>query len=195
MREGFAERQTTETSVRVRVALDGTGQCRAATGIGFLDHMLALLARHGLLDLEVEARGDLHVDCHHTVEDTGIVLGQALAHAWGDKAGLRRYGCAHIPMDEALARVVVDLSGRPMLVFDAPPSVEPILPGFSFFLVEEFLRALASQAALTLHVALLAGRNSHHMAEAVFKGLGRALNEATNLEPRSAGVPSTKGVL
>lgn len=193
-REASLERTTTETRIKLRLRIDGTGASRIATGIGFFDHMLTLFAKHGLFDLDVEAQGDLQVDCHHTVEDVGITLGQALRAALGDKAGIRRYGFFYLPMDEALARVVVDCGGRPYLAYEAPAGVEPI-GAFGFQLVEEFLRALAVQAGLNLHVAILAGRDAHHMAEAVFKGLARALDQATSRDPRVEGVPSTKGML
>lgn len=195
MREATIERRTSETALRAHLVLDGRGESRCATGIGFLDHMLTLFAKHGLFDLELEVTGDLHVDFHHTVEDTGIGLGQAFLKALGDKAGIRRYGCSYLPMDEALARVVVDLSGRPFLAFDAPPRAEPIAPGFSFQLIEEFFRAFAVNAAINLHASVLAGRDSHHMAEALFKGLARALDEATARDSRVHGIPSTKGML
>lgn len=194
-REATIERNTSETRIRMKLAVDGSGHSTCATGIGFFDHMLTLFAKHGLFDLEVEVRGDLEVDFHHTVEDTGIALGQALAKALGDKAGIRRYGCAYVPMDEALVRSVVDLSGRPFLAYEAPPTVEAIGGNFSFQLVEEFLRALATHAGMNLHVSILAGRDSHHMAEGIFKSLARALDEATGQDARVQGIPSTKGVL
>ena len=187
-------RTTAETNIRIRLDLDGRGEHAIATGIPFLDHMLAQVARHGHFDLAVEATGDLAVDFHHTVEDVGITLGQALAKALGDKAGIRRYGHAYVPMDEALARVVVDCSGRPFLAYEAPRGVEAI-GLFPFQLVEEFLRAVAVQAGLTLHVSILAGRDAHHMAEAIFKALGRALDVAVSRDERVKGIPSTKGVL
>jgi imidazoleglycerol-phosphate dehydratase len=189
------ERSTTETSIRLSLNLDGTGQCSIETGIGFFDHMLTLFARHGLFDLSVEARGDLQVDFHHTVEDTGIVLGQALAQALGDKKGITRYGTFYVPMDEALVRTVVDLSGRSFLRYESPKQVESI-GAFSFQLVEEFLRALAAQSAINLHIDILAGKDAHHMAEGVFKSLARALDQAVSLDPRIEGtIPSTKGAL
>jgi imidazoleglycerol-phosphate dehydratase len=164
------------------------------TGIGFFDHMLVLFAKHGLFDLELRAKGDLEVDAHHTVEDVGLALGQALREALGDKAGLCRYGWCLLPMDDALARIAVDCGGRPYLAYDAPDDVGPI-GNFPFQLLEEFLRAFSVQGGLNLHVSLLDGRDAHHMAEAVFKGLARALDQATRLDPRVQGVPSTKGVL
>jgi len=176
------------------LSLDGEGNSDVRTGIPFFDHMLTLFARHGLFDLTVEAKGDIQVDFHHTVEDTGIALGQALAKALADKKGIRRYGSAYVPMDEALARVVVDCSGRPFLAYEAPRGVEAI-GLFPFQLVEEFLRALAVNAGLTLHVSILAGRDAHHMAEGIFKALGRALDIAVSHDERVKGIPSTKGVL
>ncbi len=194
-RKARVERTTSETAISLGLDVDGTGQAQLATGIGFFDHMLTLFARHGLFDLELNARGDLDVDFHHTVEDTGITLGQALTKALGDKVGIRRYGLAYVPMDEALVRVVVDLSGRPFLAYNAPCEVEPIGASFSFQLVEEFLRALSVHGGMNLHVDVLAGRDAHHMAEGVFKALARALDQATQLDPRVQGIPSTKGVL
>jgi imidazoleglycerol-phosphate dehydratase len=194
-REAVVERITSETSIRTRLNLDGKGKSAIRSGIPFFDHMLTLFARHGLFDLDLDAKGDIEVDFHHTVEDAGITLGQALTKALGDKAGIRRYGFAYVPMDEALARVVIDLSGRPYLVYDPPSSVEAIGGNFSFQLVEEFLRAVAVSGAMNLHVQILTGRDAHHMAEAVFKALARALDLATQIDPRVEGVPSTKGVL
>lgn len=194
-REGIIERTTGETSIRIRLDLDGTGKSQIRTGIPFFDHMLTLFARHGSFDLDVEAKGDIEVDFHHTVEDTGITLGQALSKALGDKKGIRRYGSAYVPMDEALVRAVVDLSGRPYLAYNQPPSVEAINGNFSFQLVEEFLRAVSVSGAMNLHVDILAGRDAHHMAEGVFKALARALDVATQIDPRVVGIPSTKGVL
>ena len=194
-REAKIERKTSETSIALRFVVDGKGDSTLLTGIPFFDHMLTLFARHGLFDLELDARGDIAVDFHHTVEDTGITLGQALVKALKDKAGIRRYGFSYVPMDEALVRVVVDLSGRPYLAFNAPKAVEPIGGNFSFQLVEEFLRAFSVQAGLTLHVSILAGRDAHHMAEAIFKALGRALDVAVSRDDRVKGIPSTKGVL
>ena len=194
-RESTIERKTSETAIVLRLALDGVGKSRLSSGIPFFDHMLTLFARHGLFDLDLDAKGDLEVDCHHTVEDTGITLGQALTKALGDKAGIRRYGLSYVPMDEALVRVVVDLSGRPFLAYNAPDAVEPIGGNFSFQLVEEFLRAFSVHGGMNLHVDILAGRDAHHMAEGVFKALARALDQATQLDPRVVGVPSTKGSL
>ncbi len=193
-RSGTIERKTAETDISLTVDLDGAGKAAVATGVGFFDHMLTLFARHGLFDLTIQATGDLQVDAHHTVEDIGIVLGQALAQALGDKTGIRRYGTALVPMDEALAMVVVDLSGRPFLQYDvAAPAGS--LGDYAGELTEEFLRALAVNAGLTAHVRLLAGRNAHHIHEAVFKALGRALCEATRADARIIGVMSSKGVL
>jgi len=188
------ERTTGETRINLSLTLDGEGRSDIRTGIPFFDHMLTLFSRHGLFDLEVAAKGDIEVDFHHTVEDVGITLGQAFAKALGDKAGIRRYGHAYVPMDEALARVVVDCSGRPFLAYDAPRGVEAI-GLFPFQLVEEFLRALAVNAGLSLHVSVLAGRDAHHMAEGIFKALGRALEIAVSPDERVKGIPSTKGVL
>ncbi len=188
-------RKTLETEITVEVNLDGSGRARLDLGVPFLEHMLDQVARHGLIDLTIEARGDTHIDDHHTVEDVGITLGQALAQAWGDKAGLRRYGHAYVPLDEALSRVVVDLSGRPGLVFavDFPRAT---IGRFDVDLFQEFFQGLVNHAALTLHVDCLRGRNAHHIAETVFKAFGRALRMACERDPRAAGaVPSTKGSL
>jgi len=193
-RTATVERKTSETAIRIALNLDGSGVSTISTGVAFFDHMLTLFARHGLFDLEVEARGDIEVDYHHTVEDTGIALGQALTKALGDKAGIVRYGSSYVPMDEALARTVIDLSGRPFLAYEAPRGVEPISL-FSFQLVEEFLRALSVHGGMNLHVSILAGKDAHHLAEAIFKSLARALDAATRLDPRVTGIPSTKGVL
>ena len=193
-RSSAIERKTSETEIRLNFTLDGSGTSEIRTGIPFFDHMLTLFARHGLFDLSVEAKGDIEVDFHHTVEDTGIALGTAFSKALGDKSGIRRYGSAYVPMDEALARVVVDCSGRPFLSYEAPRGVEAI-GLFPFQLVEEFLRAFSVQAGLTIHVTILAGRDAHHMAEAIFKALGRALDVAVSHDDRVKGIPSTKGVL
>jgi imidazoleglycerol-phosphate dehydratase len=193
-RTATVERKTGETDILLTLSLDGGGTSDVRTGIPFFDHMLTLFARHGLLNLTVAAKGDIEVDYHHTVEDTGIALGQALARALGDKAGIRRYGHAYVPMDEALVRAVVDCSGRPFLAYEAPRGVEAI-GLFPFQLVEEFLRAVAVNAGLTLHVSVLAGRDAHHMAEGVFKALGRAIDAAVTIDGRVSGIPSTKGVL
>lgn len=186
-------RQTAETDVKLSLNLDGTGEVCAKTGVGFLDHMLSLFGRHSLTDLKVEVAGDLHIDDHHTVEDTGIVLGTCLREALGEKKGLVRYGACLLPMDETLARVVVDFSGRPYHVFQAPEQVDPIGGHFPFTLVEEFFRALAFNAGMNLHQAILYGRDAHHMAEALFKGTARAIDEASRIDDRIEGrIPSTK---
>jgi len=193
-RSSSLDRKTSETEIILRISLDGEGRSLIRTGIPFFDHMLTLFSRHGLIDLDVEAKGDIEVDYHHTVEDVGLALGAAFAKALGDKSGIRRYGSAYVPMDEALARVVVDCSGRPYLAYEVPRGVEAI-GLFPFQLVEEFLRAFSVQAGLTLHVSILAGRDAHHMAEAIFKALGRALDVAVSRDDRVKGIPSTKGVL
>jgi len=194
-RRGEARRKTKETEVRVVVDLDGSGRAEIKTGIGFFDHMLEALARHAPYDLEIAASGDLHVDAHHTVEDVGIVLGQALSQALGERRGIRRYGDATVPLDDALARVVVDVSGRPFVAFHADPPTWQRLGDYDVALTPEFFRALATHGGLTLHVDLLRGQNAHHVVEAVFKAAARALGEATGLDPRVQGVPSTKGTL
>ncbi|HEX7338170.1 MAG TPA: imidazoleglycerol-phosphate dehydratase HisB [Gemmatimonadales bacterium] len=188
-------RKTKETDLHVKVNLDGAGEARVKTGIGFFDHMLEALARHGLLDLAVEARGDLHVDGHHTVEDTGIVLGQALAQALGDRAGIRRYADAMVPLDEALVRCVMDVSGRPYLSYQIDIPKWQMLGDYDVFLTPEFFRALALNAGLTVHLDLIRGDNPHHIVEAAFKAFARALDAATTLDPRVKGIPSTKGKL
>ncbi len=190
-RRSQRSRQTTETRIDLAIDLDGSGRSEVASGIAFFDHMLALFARHGLFDLTLTAEGDLDVDSHHTIEDTGIVLGEAIREALGAKEGIRRYGSALLPMDETLVRVVVDVSNRPFLEFRAPPGT-PSAPNLPFSLVEEFCRALASNLRANLHVEVLYGRDGHHVAEAVFKGLARALREAVERDPRVRGVPSTK---
>ena len=193
-RSASRQRETAETSVSVDLVLDGSGAGDIDTGIPFFDHMLVLLAKHSLFDLTIKARGDLAVDFHHTVEDTGIVLGEALAAALSTKTGIRRYGWARIPMDETLAQVAIDLSGRPFLAFRVPPETGPI-GSFDFELVEEFSRALAMSSAMTLHVEVEYGKNNHHIAEAIFKALARALDMACQIDPRVTGVPSSKGKL
>ena len=197
MTERVAEirRATKETDLYVRVGLDGRGEARVKTGIGFFDHMLEALARHGLLDLTVQAQGDLHVDGHHTVEDTGIALGTAIARALGDRAGIRRYGDALVPLDDALVRAVVDVSGRPYLHYDIEIPKWQMLGDYDVFLTPEFFRALVLNAGLTAHLDLVRGDNPHHIVEAVFKAFARALDAATTVDPRVAGVPSTKGTL
>lgn len=194
MRTAEIQRTTGETDIRVRIGLDGAGTCDAATGVGFFDHMLTLLARHALVDLEVRADGDLETGAHHTVEDTGITLGQALDRALGDRAGITRYGSALVPMDECLVQAAVDISGRPFLALDAPLPFA-VVGGFETDLLEEFLRGLVNHARLTLHVRLLAGQNPHHVIECCFKAVARALREAITPDPRVTGVPSTKGSL
>jgi imidazoleglycerol-phosphate dehydratase len=188
-------RTTKETDLLVRVGLDGRGEARVKTGIGFFDHMLEALARHGMLDLTVEAQGDLHVDGHHTVEDTGIALGTAIARALGDRAGIRRYGDALVPLDDALVRAVVDVSGRPYIHYDIEIPKWQMLGDYDVFLTPEFFRALVLNAGLTAHLDLVRGDNPHHIVEATFKAFARALDAATSLDPRVAGVPSTKGAL
>ncbi len=195
MREGRVERKTSETEIAVRVNLDGTGAYKVDTGIGFLDHMLAQLARHGLLDLEVTAKGDLHIDAHHTTEDTGIALGQAVAQALDERKGIQRYGHAYLPMDEALTRVALDLSNRAYLVWKVEFSRDK-LGDFDTELFREFFQAFAQNAGITLHVETLYGDNNHHIAESAFKALARALRAAVEIDPRKADqVPSTKGAL
>jgi imidazoleglycerol-phosphate dehydratase len=195
MRAARVSRRTNETDVAVSLVLDGTGKAEIATGVGFLDHMLELFARHGLFDIEVKVTGDLHVDQHHTTEDTGIALGQAFLQALGDKKGIARYADIHLPMDETLSRVAVDISGRPFLVFRATFPAERI-GAFDTELVREWFQAFAMNGDVTLHVDTLYGDNSHHIAESCFKGLARALRAAVALDPREQGrVPSTKGAL
>lgn len=196
-RSATIERVTSETSLAIELEIDGRGESTIETGIAFFDHMLTLFARHSLTNLRVKADGDIEVDFHHTVEDTGIALGQAFVRALGDKRGIRRYGWTYLPMDETLARVALDWSGRPFLEYRTPALAVPAVIGaaFSFQLVEEFLRAFAVNAGMNLHVEILYGRDAHHMAEAIFKGLARAVDQACQLDPRVQGVPSTKGVL
>ncbi len=195
MRQAEISRNTLETQVTVRVNLDGSGQARLASGVPFLDHMLEQVARHGLIDLDVEATGDLHIDAHHTVEDIGITFGQALAKALGDKQGVRRYGHAYVPLDEALSRVVVDLSGRPGLVF-AVDFARATIGVFDVDLCREFFQGFVNHALMTLHVDNLRGANAHHQAETVFKAFGRALRMALETDARAASrIPSTKGTL
>jgi imidazoleglycerol-phosphate dehydratase len=195
MRSASVSRRTAETDVSVSLTLDGTGKAAIATGVGFLDHMLELFARHGLFDLEVKVEGDLHVDQHHTTEDTGIAVGQAFLKALGDKKGIARYADLHLPMDETLSRVALDISGRPFLVFKAEFPAEKI-GAFDTELVREWFQAFAMNGGVTLHVEALYGDNSHHIAESCFKGMARALRKAVALDPREEGrVPSTKGTL
>jgi imidazoleglycerol-phosphate dehydratase len=188
-------RSTKETTIRVRVDLDGTGQSTVKTGIGFFDHMLEAFARHGLLNLEVECSGDLQVDGHHTVEDVGIALGQAIARALGDRAGIRRYADASVPLDEALVRCVVDVSGRPYLSYHIEIARWQMLGDYDVFLTPEFFRALVMNAGLTVHLDLLRGDNPHHIVEAAFKAMARALEQAVRKDARITGIPSTKGLL
>ncbi len=194
-RSASVERNTLETQITVAVNLDGSGECRLDTGIPFLEHMLDQVARHGLIDLDIVAKGDLHIDAHHTVEDIGITLGQAVAKAVGDKKGINRYGHAYVPLDEALSRVVVDFSGRPGLEFHVD-FTRAAVGGFDVDLFIEFFQGFVNHAAVTLHIDNLRGHNSHHQAETVFKAFGRALRMALSADPRAAGTtPSTKGVL
>ena len=194
-RRAEVSRRTAETDITVRLDIDGTGKTAVRTGIGFLDHMLDQVGRHGMFDLAIEARGDLHIDAHHTVEDVGITLGQALRQALGDKRGIRRYGHAYVPLDEALTRVVVDLSGRPGLEFHVP-FARALVGTFDVDLVHEFFQGFVNHALVTMHVDNLRGTNAHHQAETVFKAFARALRMACERDPRAAGdVPSTKGSL
>ncbi len=193
-RRAYLQRETAETYVSVDLVIDGTGVSSIQTGIPFFDHMLTLFTKHSLFDLKIEVRGDLEVDCHHSVEDTAIVLGKCLAQALGDKTGTRRYGWVLLPMDETLVQVAVDLSGRSYLHYQSPDNAGPI-GQFGFELVEEFLRAFSSNAGLNLHVDIVRGRNSHHMAEAIFKGLARALDQSCQKDGRVTGIPSSKGTL
>ena len=195
MRSAEVVRNTKETQIRVRVDLDGTGVARLATGIAFLEHMLDQVARHGMLDLEIDAKGDLHIDAHHTVEDIGITLGQACARALGDKAGIVRYGHAYVPLDEALSRVVVDFSGRPGLEYHVK-FARSLIGEFDVDLVHEFFHGFVNHAQVTLHIDNLRGDNAHHQCETIFKAFARALRMAAEPDPRAAGtVPSTKGSL
>ena len=195
MRQAEIIRNTLETQISVRLDLDGSGQGNFATGVPFLDHMLDQIARHGLIDLDVQATGDLNIDAHHTVEDIGITIGQALARAWGDKKGLTRYGHSYVPLDEALSRVVIDLSGRPGLEFNVP-FTRAMIGQFDVDLVNEFFQGLVNHAGMTLHIDNLRGVNAHHQAETVFKAFGRALRMAATPDPRMAGaMQSTKGAL
>ncbi|MEM9795639.1 MAG: imidazoleglycerol-phosphate dehydratase HisB [Pseudomonadota bacterium] len=195
MRQATITRKTAETDISVTLDLDGTGTYDNATGVGFFDHMLDQLARHALIDMTVKAEGDLHIDDHHTVEDTGITIGQALAQAVGDKRGIRRYGECHLPMDDTLVRAALDLSGRPWLGWGVEMTA-PTIKGFDTELVREFFQALSTHGGITLHVDLIRGVNSHHIAEAAFKAVARALRDALEVDPRKAdAVPSTKGML
>ncbi len=195
MRQAEITRNTQETQITVKLNLDGTGRSHLATGIGFFDHMLDQIARHGLIDLDVQAHGDLYIDGHHTVEDVGIAIGQALAQAIGDKKGIRRYGHAYVPLDEALSRVVIDFSGRPGLTMDVP-FTSGMIGTFDAQLTYEFFQGLVNHAFITVHIDNLRGHNAHHQAETVFKAFGRALRMATEADVRAAGmIPSTKGSL
>ncbi len=194
MRQAEISRNTLETQITVRLDLDGSGKSKLDTGIGFFDHMLDQIARHGMIDLEVKAKGDLHIDGHHTVEDIGITIGQALAQAIGDKKGLRRYGHAYVPLDEALSRVVVDLSGRPGLTYNMN-FTRSMIGEFDVDLMREFFQGMVNHAAITLHIDNLRGDNAHHQCETMFKAFGRALRMAAESDPRSSGIPSTKGSL
>jgi imidazoleglycerol-phosphate dehydratase len=193
-RTASIRRETSETRIELTVNLDGTGRAEVNTGIGFFDHMLTLLAKHSLIDLNLKAEGDLHVDSHHTVEDVGICLGKALLQALGDKAGIRRYGSATLPMDEVLVTSAVDLSGRPFCVWQAVVPSE-MLGAFNAPLAEEFWRAVATHGAFNLHVLCYQGQNAHHIVEGIFKATARALRQASEPDPRMPGIPSTKGVL
>jgi imidazoleglycerol-phosphate dehydratase len=194
-RIGHVQRNTTETQIGVRINLDGTGQASLSTGIGFFDHMLDQIARHGLIDIEIDAKGDLHIDGHHTVEDVGITLGQAVAKAVGDKKGLRRYGHAYVPLDEALSRVVIDFSGRPGLHMRVNVK-SGMIGAFDTQLAYEFFQGFSNHAGVTLHIDNLEGDNAHHQCETIFKAFARALRMALEIDPRAAGViPSTKGSL
>jgi imidazoleglycerol-phosphate dehydratase len=194
-RQAAVTRNTAETQITARVDLDGTGQAKLSTGIGFFDHMLDQIARHGLIDLEIDAKGDLHIDGHHTVEDVGITLGQAVYKAVGDKKGIRRYGHAYVPLDEALSRVVIDFSGRPGLIMNVPFK-SGMIGGFDTQLAHEFFQGFANHAFVTLHIDNLRGENAHHQCETVFKAFARALRSALEFDPRAAGtIPSTKGSL
>jgi imidazoleglycerol-phosphate dehydratase len=193
-RAATIERKTRETAVTVHLGLDGTGRAAVSTGLGFFDHMLDLVAGHGLFDLRVQAEGDLHTGGHHTVEDVGICMGMALTQAVGDKRGINRYGSMVVPMDECLVLVALDLSGRPYFAYEGGPVGESIA-GFDSGLVAEFFRALVNNAKMTMHVRVLAGGDAHHTIEAVFKAFGKALRQAVTADPRATGIPSTKGVL
>jgi imidazoleglycerol-phosphate dehydratase len=194
-RQAAVTRNTAETQITARVDLDGTGRAKLETGIGFFDHMLDQIARHGLIDLEIDAKGDLHIDGHHTVEDVGITLGQAVYKAVGDKKGIRRYGHAYVPLDEALSRVVIDFSGRPGLIMNVPFK-SGMIGGFDTQLAHEFFQGFANHAFVTLHIDNLRGENAHHQCETVFKAFARALRSALEFDPRAAGtIPSTKGSL
>jgi len=193
-RTASQDRKTAETSISITINLDGTGTSDISTGVPFFDHMLTLLCKHSLIDLTVQTIGDIEIDAHHTVEDTGIVLGDCLREALGNKMGIRRYGMAYLPMDETLSRCVVDLSNRPHLEFRTPPST-PDAPNFPLTLTEEFFRAITNNLRANIHVELLYGRDGHHIAESMFKALARALRQAVEMDPRETGIPSTKEAL
>jgi len=193
-RTASVTRDTAETQIMVSINLDGSGQAKFDTGVPFLEHMLDQIARHGIIDLNIVAKGDLHIDDHHTVEDIGITLGQAVAQAVGDKAGIRRYGHAYVPLDESLSRVVIDFSGRPLLVQKAA-FPDPVIGRFATTLIHEFFQGFCNHALATLHIDNLRGANSHHIAETIFKAFGRAVRMAVEHDPRVSGIPSTKGVL
>lgn len=193
-RKGKVKRDTKETNIEIDLVIDGQGKTDINTGIPFFDHMLTLFGRHGLFDLQIKASGDINVDAHHTVEDVGICLGQAFSEAIGDKKGISRYGFSMLPMDEALVAIAVDISGRPYLKYDIDVPIE-VIGTFDTPLVEEFLQALSNNVGLTLHARLFSGKNTHHIIEALFKGLGKALDAATSLDPRVKDIPSTKGQL
>lgn len=195
IRKAKQRRKTRETDITLELKLDGRGDAAVETSIPFMDHMLSLMCKHGLMDLKLKAKGDIEIDYHHTVEDMGIVLGNALREALKDMKGIRRYGSASVPMDEALASVSLDISGRPYLVYSVALPRRSKIRNFDADLVQDFLQALASRAGLTLHVNVPYGRNTHHILEAIFKALGRALSEAVSMDPRVRGVPSTKGRL
>lgn len=194
MRKSEIERNTSETSIKISLDLDGTGKYNINTGIGFFDHMLNLTCKHGLLDLDIQAKGDLEVDSHHTIEDIGIVLGKCIEKAIGDKKGIKRYGTSFLPMDETLALASLDISGRPFLVFDGEFTCDK-LGDFDVEMVEEFFRAVVFNAGITLHLKIMYGKNNHHMVEALFKAFGRAFREAVSKDSKIKGVMSTKGVL
>jgi imidazoleglycerol-phosphate dehydratase len=194
-RNAKCHRKTAETDIHMELDIDGSGSSDIQTGVPFLDHMLTLFAKHGLFDLQCRVKGDIEVDYHHTVEDTGIVLGQCFKDALGRKEGIRRYGWCLLPMDETLAQIALDLSGRPLLIYTAPERVDTIGVGFHFQLVEEFMRGFATAVGANLHMDIVRGKDAHHMAEAFFKGLAKAMDQATQMDPRVKGVPSTKEML
>ena len=194
-RKATIHRKTAETDIRMELSVDGTGKSSIKTGVAFLDHMLTLFSKHGLFDLTIDATGDIEVDFHHTVEDVGIVLGTCFREALGKKEGIRRYGWCLLPMDETLASLAIDLSGRPLLVYTVPERVDTIGQGFHFQLVEEFMRGFATTALANLHIEIVRGKDAHHMAEAIFKGLAKVMDQATQFDTRITGVLSTKDML